>query len=206
MRPDLAIVADLVPAGSRVLDLGCGEGDLLAYLSEERSCTGTGVEIDPGAVVTAIGRGVSVIEVDIDEQLGEFADASYDVVVMSQTLQATRRPADVLQEIGRIGRRCIVSVPNFGLWRHRVGLLLRGRMPVSHELPHPWHETPNIHLSTLADLEALFAEQRMTVEERIVLDEKAARMRSNRAANLRAGAAIYVLTGSSRRARGTLQP
>jgi methionine biosynthesis protein MetW len=206
VRPDLAIVADLVPAGSRVLDLGCGEGDLLAYLSAERSCTGTGVEIDPGAVVTAIGRGVSVIEVDIDEQLGEFADASYDVVVMSQTLQATRRPADVLQEIGRIGRRCIVSVPNFGLWRHRVGLLLRGRMPVSHELPHPWHETPNIHLSTLADLEALFAEQRMTVEERIVLDEKAARMRSNRAANLRAGAAIYVLTGCSRRARGTLQP
>ena len=206
MRPDLAIVADLVPAGSRVLDLGCGEGDLLAHLSAERSCTGTGVEIDPGAVVTAIGRGVSVIEVDIDEQLGEFADASYDVVVMSQTLQATRRPADVLQEIGRIGRRCIVSVPNFGLWRHRVGLLLRGRMPVSHELPHPWHETPNIHLSTLADLEALFAAQRMTVEDRIVLDEKAARMRSNRAANLRAGAAIYVLTGSSLRARGTLQP
>ena len=202
MRPDLALVADLVPAGSRVLDLGCGEGDLLAHLFQERDCSGTGVEIDPDAVLAAIRRGVPVIEVDLDEQLGEFADASYDVVVMSQTLQATRRPAEVLQEIGRIGGRCVVSVPNFGLWRHRVGLLLRGRMPVSHELPHPWHETPNIHLSTLADLEALFTSVGMRVEERIVLDEKAARMRRGLAANLRAGAAIYLLTRE--RSHGTL--
>ena len=202
MRPDLALVADLVPAGSRVLDLGCGEGDLLAHLFQERDCSGTGVEIDPDAVLAAIRRGVPVIEVDLDEQLGEFADASYDVVVMSQTLQATRRPAEVLQEIGRIGGRCVVSVPNFGLWRHRVGLLLRGRMPVSHELPHPWHETPNIHLSTLADLEALFTSVDMRVEERIVLDEKATRMRHGFAANLRAGAAIYLLTRE--RSRGTL--
>lgn len=199
MRPDLSIVADLVPPGSRVLDLGCGEGDLLAYLREERSCTGTGVEIDPDAVLSAIRRGVSVIEVDIDEQLGEFADSSYDVVVMSQTLQATRRPADALREISRIGQRCIVSVPNFGLWRHRVGLLLRGRMPVSRELPHPWHETPNIHLSTLADLEALFTSVGMTTEKRIVLDEDAAPMRSDRAANLRAGAAIYLLAAAPSR-------
>ena len=195
LRPDLRLLADLVPPGSRVLDLGCGEGDLLALLAQERSCTGTGVEIDPDAVLRALRRGVSVIEVDIDEQLGEFADSSYDVVVMSQTLQATRRPADVLREIGRIGGRCIISVPNFGLWRHRMGLLLHGRMPVSRELPHPWHETPNIHLSTLADLEALFAGLGMTVERRVLLDEDAAPMRSTRAANLRAGAAIYVLTG-----------
>lgn len=194
MRPDLEVVADLVPAGSRVLDLGCGEGDLLAYLGKDRGCTGTGVEIDPDAVLTAIRRGVSVIEVDIDEQLGEFADSSYDVVVMSQTLQATRRPAEVLREIGRIGERCIISVPNFGLWKHRVGLLIRGRMPVSRELPHPWHETPNIHLSTLADIEALFAGLGMAVEKRVLLDEEAAPMRWNRAANLRAGAATYALT------------
>ena len=194
MRPDLAIVADLVPAGSRVLDLGCGEGALLAHLEQHRSCTGTGVEIDPDAVVGAIRRGVSVIEVDLDEQLGEFADASYDVVVMSQTLQAVRRPAEVLAEINRIGERCIVSVPNFGLWRHRLGLLVKGRMPVSRELPHPWHETPNIHLSTLADIEALFAGLGMAVEKRVLLDEEAAPMRWNRAANLRAGAAAYALT------------
>jgi methionine biosynthesis protein MetW len=194
MRHDLQLVADLVPAGSRVLDLGCGGGDLLAHLAADRDCSGTGVEIDPDAVLATIRRGVPVIEVDLDEQLGEFADASYDVVVMSQTLQATRRPADVLREISRIGRRCIVSVPNFGLWRHRVGLLVRGRMPVSRELPHPWHETPNIHLSTLADLEALFAGLGMAVEERILLDAEAERMRGRWAGNLRAGAAIYALT------------
>ena len=194
VRPDLRLVAELVPPGSRVLDLGCGEGDLLAHLMQEDGCTGTGVEIDPDAVLAAIRRGVSVIEVDIDEQLGEFADASYDVVVMSQTLQATRRPADVLREISRIGRQCVVSVPNFGLWRHRVGLLVHGRMPVSRELPHAWHETPNIHLSTLADLEALLAALDLAVERRILLDEQGFPLRSAHAANLRAGAAIYLLT------------
>jgi methionine biosynthesis protein MetW len=194
VRPDLHILADLVPPGSRVLDLGCGSGDLLASLAQTRSCTGTGVEIDPSAVLVAIRRGVSVIEVDLDTELREFADRSYDVVVMSQTLQATRRPAQVLTEISRIGRRCIVSVPNFGLWRHRVGLLVRGRMPVSRELPHLWHETPNIHLSTLADLEALFASLGLGVERRILLDEDGRLLRSSRAANLLAGAAIYALT------------
>jgi homoserine O-acetyltransferase len=193
-RPDLEVVAGMVPPGSRVLDIGCGDGDLLAYLAAERGCTGTGVEIDPDAVLASIRRGVPVIEVDLDEQLDEFADNSYDVVVMSQTLQATRRPADVLREISRVGRRCIVSVPNFGLWRHRMGLLVRGRMPVSRELPHPWHETPNIHLSTLADLEALFDHLALVVEQCVLLDEHARPLRSSRAANLRAGAAVYVLT------------
>jgi methionine biosynthesis protein MetW len=193
-RPDLDVVAGLVPDGSRVLDIGCGDGDLLAHLVHEHDCSGTGVEIDPEAVLNSIRRGVPVIAVDLDEQLDEFADNAYDVVVMSQTLQATRRPAEVLREISRVGRRCIVSVPNFGFWRHRAGLAFRGRMPVSRELPHPWHETPNIHLSTLADLEALYAELGLVVEQRILLDEKAAPMSSSRAANLRAGAAVYVLS------------
>jgi len=195
MRPDLELVAGLVPVGSRVLDLGCGGGELLDHLTHARRCAGVGVEIDPDSVLAAIRRGVPVIEVDIDHQLGEFADRSYDVVVMSQTLQATRRPADVLRQINRIGSRCIVSVPNFGLWRHRVGLMFRGRMPVSRELPHSWHETPNIHLSTLADLESLFGTLSMGVERRILLDERGRPMRSARQANLRAGAAIYLLSG-----------
>jgi homoserine O-acetyltransferase len=193
-RPDLDLVAELIPDGSRVLDIGCGDGDLLAHLVHEHDCSGTGVEIDPDAILSSLRRGVPVIAVDLDEQLDEFADNAYDVVVMSQTLQATRRPAEVLREISRVGRRCIVSVPNFGFWRHRAGLMFRGRMPVSRELPHPWHETPNIHLSTLADLEALFAELGLVVEQRILLDEKAAPMDSPRAANLRAGAAVYVLS------------
>ena len=193
MRPDLGVVAGLVPRGSRVLDLGCGEGDLLSHLKHERGCTGTGVEIDESSILTAIRAGVSVVEVDVDTELGEFADDSYDVVVLSQTLQALRRPAVVLSEIRRIGTRCVVSVPNFGLWRHRASLALRGRMPVSRELPYAWFETPNIHLSTLADLEELFAALDMQVEERLLLDERGNPLGSQRLANIRAGAAVYLL-------------
>ena len=193
MRPDLDVVAGLVPAGSRVLDLGCGEGELLSHLFES-GCTGTGVEIEDEAVVRAIRRGVPVIELDVDTELSEFADDAYDVVVLSRTLQALRRPADVLGEIRRIGRRCVVSVPNFGLWKHRASLAVRGRMPVSRELPYPWFETPNIHLSTLPDLEELFAARDLTVETRVLLDEQGRRLAGDRLANLRAGAAVYLLT------------
>jgi methionine biosynthesis protein MetW len=194
MRPDLDVVAELVPRGSRVLDLGCGEGDLLCALMTERHCTGTGVELHEDAVLRALRKGVPVIEVDVDTELREFADASYDVVVLSRTLQALHRPADVLAEIRRIGARCIVSVPNFGLWRHRVSLLVHGRMPVSQELPYPWFETPNIHLSTLADLEELFAVTGLRVERRLLLDERSRLMASGRWANARAGAAVYLLS------------
>lgn len=193
MRPDLAVVAGLVPAGSRVLDLGCGSGELLAHLFAEKGCSGTGVEIDEASVVVAVRCGVPVIDVDVDDELGEFADSSYDVVVLSRTLQALRRPAEVLAEIRRIGGRCVVSVPNFGLWRHRVGLLVRGRMPMSEELPYPWYETPNIHLSTLTDLEELVGRAGFHVERRLLLDEHGRQLRSERLANLRAGGAVYLL-------------
>jgi methionine biosynthesis protein MetW len=195
VRPDLDLVAGLVPPGARVLDLGCGEGDLLAHLARERGCSGTGVEIDEPSVLRAIRKGVPVIELDVDTALGEFADSSYDVVVLSRTLQALRRPADVLAEMRRIGERCIVSVPNFGLWRHRASLLTTGRMPVSRELPYPWFETPNIHLSTLADLEELFGARELVVERRLLLDEAGRPLRGgSRLANLRAGAAVYLLS------------
>ncbi|WP_420177033.1 methionine biosynthesis protein MetW [Luteococcus sp. OSA5] len=194
LRPDLALVADLVPHGSRVLDLGCGGGELLDALARTKGCRGTGVEKDPEQVLRAIRRGVPLIELDLDSQLDEFADDSYDVVVLSRTLQAVRHPQQLLEEISRIAPRMVVSMPNFGLWRHRLRLL-SGHMPRSKDLPFTWYDTPNLHHATLVDLEALFSRLGLTVEQRIPLDESGRRGRfGGVAANLMAGAGLYVLT------------
>ncbi|GAA1393419.1 methionine biosynthesis protein MetW [Luteococcus peritonei] len=198
LRADLQLVADLVPRGSRVLDLGCGSGELLDVLSRERGCTGTGVEKDPAEVLRAIWRGVPVIELDLDNQLDEFADDSYDVVVLSRTLQAVLHPQHVLDEMARIAPRMVVSMPNFGLWRHRLRLLT-GHMPRSRDLPFTWYDTPNLHHATLVDLEELFDERGLLVEQKIALDEQGRRSRlGERAANLTAGAAVYVLRAPGR--------
>lgn len=197
MRPDLEVVAGLVRPGSRVLDLGCGDGQLLAHLAAELGCTGTGVDMDPGSLRAAIRRGVPVVQLDLDTELTEFADASYDLVVVSQTLQAARHPDQVLREVVRIAGRGVVSVPNFGLWKHRAHLLARGRMPLSEELPHPWYATPNIHLATLADLEDLFAAEGLVVEQRVLLDvagRAASGIRARGPANLMASGAVYRVT------------
>lgn len=193
LRPELALLADLIPDGSRVLDLGCGSGTLLAHLISEGGCRGTGVEIDPGAVLAAIGRGVPVVELDIDTQLDDFADDSYDVVVLSRTIQTIRRPRQVLQQMARIGDTLIVSVPNFGQLGNRLRLL-RGRMPMSRDLPHAWYDTPNLRFTTLVDLEGLFSAVGLRTERRIVLNSAGAPVRSGqRMANLLGAAAVYVL-------------
>lgn len=193
LRPELALLAGLIPSASRVLDLGCGDGELLAHLMDAADCTGTGVEIDDASVLAAIGLGVPVIELDIDNQLDEFADGSYDVVVLSRTIQTIRRPVEVLQHMSRIGSTLIVSVPNFGQLRNRLRLL-RGRMPMSPDLPHPWYDTPNIRFTTLADLEDLFAGLDLRVERRIVLRQDGRPATSNQLrANLLGAAAVYVL-------------
>ena len=196
MRPDLAVVAAMIPPGSRVLDLGCGDGDLLAELIGVGGCRGQGVEVSPDAIHACIARGIPVVEADIDAGLPDFDDASFDVVVLSQTLQATRYPARVLREMMRVGRVGVVSFPNFGHWRLRVYLGARGRMPVSRSLPYPWHETPNIHLCTLRDFERLVAAEGLRVTGRRLLgaDGRAADARAERRPNLLAAGAAYLLT------------
>ncbi len=193
LRPDLELVAGLVPAGSRVLDLGCGSGTLLAHLMARAGCRGTGVEIDPDSVLAAIRLGVPVIELNIDTELDDFADHSYDVVVLSRTVQTLHRPVEVLAHMGRIADRLIVSVPNFGYWRHRLRLL-RGRMPMSREIPHAWYDTPNLRHTTLVELEELFGRLGLVIEQRIVLSPTGSPLRSgDRLANVVAGSAVYAL-------------
>jgi methionine biosynthesis protein MetW len=195
MRPDLEVVADLVAPGSRVLDLGCGDGELLAHLITQRRCGGTGIEADPAGFHGCVARGVPVRQADIDEGLGDFGDESYDVVILSQTLQATRRPATVLREMMRVGRTGIVSFPNFGHWRLRLDLLARGRMPVSSVLPYRWDETPNIHLCTVRDFEALLRREDVRPVRRTLLDERgsAAARTPRLRPNLLAAGAVYLL-------------
>ncbi|MDR1355133.1 MAG: methionine biosynthesis protein MetW [Propionibacteriaceae bacterium] len=194
LRADLKRVAALIPAGSKVLDLGCGEGDLLAHLIQNEHCNGTGVERDSLAVLSAIARGVPVMELDMDTQLSEFPNDSFDVVVLSRTLQAVLHPVEVLTQMKRIAGKLIVTMPNFGYWRHRI-TLLGGHMPRSKDLPYEWYDTPNLHHSTLPDLESLFAQLDLKVARYIPLSATAQPVwLPHRAANLLAGSAIYLLT------------
>jgi methionine biosynthesis protein MetW len=195
VRADLDLVARMVPPGSRVLDLGCGDGDLLAELIASRGCRGQGVEVSREALHACVERGVPVVEADIDRGLPEFEDGSFDVVVLSQTLQAVHRPALVLREVTRVGRLGIVSFPNFGHWRLRVQLVARGKMPVTRTLPYRWYETPNIHLCTVRDFEALARAEGLTLLERRLLDATGgpAPARARRRPNLLAAGAAYLL-------------
>ncbi len=160
----------MVPRGSRVLDLGCGDGALLDHLINQRACDGTGVEISDEGFHACVARGVPVMVADIDRGLADVEDAAFDVVILSQTLQATHRPALVLHEMMRVGRVGIVSFPNFGHWRLRWSLAARGRMPVSTSLPYRWFDTPNIHLCTIRDFESLLRAENLMTIRRVLLD------------------------------------
>jgi methionine biosynthesis protein MetW len=155
LRPDLRVIAQMVPAGASVLDLGCGKGELLAHLVAHQGVKGRGLELDSANVADAIAHGLSVVQGDMDADLPFYPDGAYDVVVSSQTLQATKDPKRVLAEMARIGKKVVVSVPNFGHWRNRMYLGLKGRMPVTETLSYEWYETPNIHFCTLIDFRVL---------------------------------------------------
>ena len=151
LRGDERLIAELIPRGARVLDLGCGDGALLARLRDDRDARVRGVEIDLANVAGCVARGLPVIQADIDAGLPFFADGSFDVVVLSQTMQVVKRPRAVLEEMLRVGERCVASFPNFAHWRNRAYLALHGRMPMSRTIPYAWYDTPNIHHTTMRD-------------------------------------------------------
>ncbi|WP_439641118.1 methionine biosynthesis protein MetW [Nevskia sp.] len=169
LRPDLQLISGWIAPGSRILDLGCGDGALLAHLARTRQVRGYGLEIDDDNVAACVAAGINVIQADVDDGLAAFADRSFDYVVMTQALQALVRPDQVLAEMLRVGREVIVTFPNFGHWRVRVALL-GGHMPHTPALPANWYDTENIHLCTLADFDALCRESRWQVLERALLD------------------------------------
>jgi methionine biosynthesis protein MetW len=192
LRPDLAVIARHVAAGSRVLDVGCGDGALMAALQAARGVDARGMEIDPGNVALCVGRGLSVIQGDADVDLADYPDKAFDYAVLSQTLQTTRRPDLMLEQLLRIGRRAFVSFPNFANWRVRLSLLWGGRMPVTRLLPGAWYETENIHHVTVDDFRALVRERGITVERAWFLSR--GRQTSAAAANFRAGHAVFLLS------------
>ncbi|NLC08769.1 MAG: methionine biosynthesis protein MetW [Gammaproteobacteria bacterium] len=170
MRADLEIIQQWIPENSHVLDLGCGDGELLAWLKEHKNVSGYGLEIDADKINTCIEKGVNVIEQDLDKGLSNFANNSFDVVVMTQALQVVHYPDKILQEMLRVGRTCIITFPNFGHWRCRWYLATKGRMPVSDFMPYTWYNTPNIHFCTFKDFEALCHEMQMQVLDRLAVD------------------------------------
>ena len=170
LRRDLWLIAEMIDPGARVLDIGWGDGALLAYLVRHKNIDGRGMELSQSGVNSCVGHGLSVIQGDADRDLEAYPAGAFDVVVLSQTLQATRQPRKLLETLVRIGRRAIVSFPNFGFWRIRLHLLFRGRMPVSHLLTHPWYETPNIHLCTIRDFVRMCDEIGVRVERSVTLD------------------------------------
>ena len=165
LRPDLAIIAANVQPVTRVLDVGCGDGALMAALRDQRGCDARGLELDPADVAAAMARGLSVVQGDADSDLADYPDASFDYAILSQTLQTTRRPDWVLDQLLRIGRRAFVSFPNFAHWRVRASLLFGGRMPVTRLLPIAWYATPNIHHVTVDDFRALVKARGIIVED-----------------------------------------
>ncbi len=193
IRIDLQIIADMIEPTSRVLDVGCGNGNLLEYLSNFKQVDGRGIELGTAGVNACVSNGLSVIQGDAEKDLYNYPDQAFDYVILGQTLQAMHAPKDVLEQLLRIGRRAIVSFPNFGHWRVRSHLLFKGRMPVSETLPDQWYETPNIHFCTIRDFRELCREMGIRVERSIILGRRGEIIRHPFLSNLRGEQAVYLL-------------
>ncbi len=178
-RVDLLLLAQMVEPGTRVLDVGCGDGTLLRILSETRDVDARGIEISQAGVNQCVARGLSVVQGDADTDLKNYPDKAFDFAILSQTIQATHRPRHVLDQLLRIGERAIVSFPNFGHWRIRSQILFRGRMPVTENLSYAWYDTPNIHFCTIKDFRALCDELEAKVERSIALNAQGHRLGVN---------------------------
>ncbi len=189
-RGDFAIIGELVAPNSKVLDLGCGEGELLAWLAQNKAVDARGVEISATKVRRAITRGVSAYQGDIDEVLADYSDHAFDYVILSQTLQETRWPLKVMRDMMRVGRHAIVAFPNFGHWSVRLSLLLTGRAPKTDLFPHEWFDSPNIHFLTVDDFDQLTRQEGFTVERCYFLS---GRRRISVFPNFRAKVAVYLV-------------
>lgn len=201
LRSDLALIADLIPLDSRVLDLGCGDGQLLEFVRDGRGARVNGVELELENVAACIRRDIPVIQADLDDGLAGFPADEFDYVVLSQTLQVVRNPSLVLREMLRVGHRGIVSFPNFGHWRVRSYLALKGRMPVSRAIPYSWYDTPNIHHTTLKDFSEFVATNGGEIERAFPLRPGGTDVRATRLLpNLRADTIVALVRRAEREA------
>ena len=194
----LAAIADMIPPSTRVLDVGCGDGALLEHLVRTKNVDGRGIELSQVNVNACVARGLPVVQGDADTDLIDYPSQVFDIAILSQTIQATRSPSAVLRHLLRIGRRSVISLPNFGHWRVRLSLLARGRMPRTRALDYSWHDTPNIHLCTLTDFIMLAREEGATIERALALrdDGRTQPMHLDSwGSNLMAQGAIFMLRG-----------
>ncbi len=191
LRPDLAIIAHHINPGAKVLDIGCGDGQLMAALRDHKRADARGLEIDAGNVSSAVARGLAVVQGDADSDLADYPDKSFDYAILSQTLQTTHRPDIVLDNLLRIGDRAFVSFPNFAQWRIRFAHMFGGRMPITKQLPDHWYDTPNIHHVTIDDFRGLLSERNVKIEGAWFLSGN--KPRGDRLANLLAEHAVFLL-------------